>query len=63
MGSVPAAAEVVVAAALVVEVDSVVPGEVVVVGAELALEELTTAPPGPATEVVREPSSTYTPLK
>lgn len=59
-------AEVVVAAALVVvvvEVDNVVPGDVVVVGAELTLEELTTTPPGPATEVVRDPSSTYTPLK
>ncbi len=28
-----------------------------------AAEELTTTPPGPATEVVREPLSMYTPLK
>jgi hypothetical protein len=48
---------------LTVEVDSVDP-VAVLVGAELEItEELTTTPPGPATEVVREPLSTYTPLK
>lgn len=39
-----------------------VPPVVVVVGRELELE-LTTTPAGPATEVVRLPDSTYTPLK
>lgn len=63
LGSVPATAEVVTGAVeAVVEVDNVVPGGDVVVGAA-ELEELTTTPPGPATEVVREPFSTYTPLK
>lgn len=58
----PAAAEDVVAAALEllleVDVESVVPGELVVVGWDEVTEELTTTPPGPATEVVREPLST-----
>lgn len=65
MGSVPAAAEEVVAGAEVVtvEVDNVVPGAVVV-GSEVEdHDELTTTPPGPAAEVVSEPLSTYTPLK
>lgn len=63
-GNVPVAAAEVVTGAVgaVVEVDNVVPGGDVVVGAA-ELDELTTTPPGPATEVVREPSSTYTPLK
>jgi hypothetical protein len=33
------------------------------VAAALELAELTTAPPGPATEVVSDPLSIYTPLK
>jgi hypothetical protein len=40
------------------EVESVVAGALVVALLEDTDEELTTAPPGPATEVVREPLST-----
>jgi hypothetical protein len=60
----PAAAEDVVAAELEVllddtEVERVVLGALlVVVGLDEMDEELTTAPPGPATEVVRDPLST-----
>ena len=61
LGNVPAAAEELVAGAEVVEVDNVVAVPVLVAP---ALEELLmTTPPGPATEVVSEPLSMYTPLK
>ncbi len=49
--------------AALVEVDSVVGFVVIVDGAAELGAELTTTPPGPATEVVRDPLSIYTPLK
>jgi len=51
--------------AAAVEVVSVVPTAVVVDGLEVPEEEEadTTTPPGPATLVVSDPDSTYTPLK
>ena len=63
-GSVPDTTVEVVATLETVEVARVVPEAVVpTADVELPPEEETTTPPGPATDVVKDPLSIYTPLK